>query len=246
MKKYIALILLLLVLLSSCTAPTDQSKETSSDTTAAVVPPPVVVPQSQETEMKITNGIVVTSKYPEKRHAYLEADEKPPSDISYILLMKGELDESVISYKLALTYKFTFYQFEKNEKIHREVKPNFAGIIDNKEKFISCYEALTGEKYVERFSDTFFDDNIIIISRARSFERTFVGFEYGFDINTKKLKITFITRPHEGWKEKSTDDEGTCIYIVPIAKKDIMIDGKLVAYDELNVEYTGIITDNIW
>jgi hypothetical protein len=240
MKKLLAIILISLMLLSSCTAPTDQSKEAPTDTTAAATTAPTSVPQSNEIEMKMTNGLVITSKYPEKRHAYQKSDVNPPSDIDYIVRLKSGIDESVLTYKMDLTYNTNLYNYKELEKSYHDVKTDFAGIIDNKEKFISCYESLTGEKYSKRFSDTFFDDNIIIISQAFGFEHVFVGFEYGFEANLKKLKVVFFTRPHEGWHECTTEELGACIYIVPIAKKDIMIDGKLIPYDELTIEYIGM------
>jgi hypothetical protein len=92
MKKHITMILLIFVILSSCTAPTEQSQETTSDTTAAVIPSPIVVPQSKEIEMKVTKGVVVTTKYPYITDAYRKSGQNP-KNIDYILRMNlGESD----------------------------------------------------------------------------------------------------------------------------------------------------------
>jgi hypothetical protein len=90
----------------------------------------------------------------------------------------------------------------------------------------------------EHFSETHFDDNIVIIAYSNH-EAVFLGFDYGFDPLSKTLKIKFSTRPHEGWHESLLDVSGYTAYIVSVAKSDITVDGKLVPYEELNIEVTG-------
>ena len=68
----------------------------------------------------------------------------------------------------------------------------------------------------------------------------FVKADYSFDSDTKSLNISLTTRPHDGWhKMGETLNLHSIAYIISIAKSDITIDGKLVPYEELNIEVTG-------
>ena len=241
MRKLLSVILILILLLTSCGTSVEEFNENSSGTnneTSASF--------KLEEKMKITNGIVITTKYPHAYPAYKEYGLNTPTKIDYILQKKGgsyEEIKSAMSYEANIIVSGVTYDYGSLTKKCWEHTPKFSGIADNKEKFKNLYESLTGENYSDRFSDEFFEDNIVFFMHASpGFEVCFVGFEYGFDPESKKLKIAFETRPHEGWTDSLLEVVGSVIYIIPISKSDITIDGKLVPYDELNIEVTGKLT----
>ena len=234
MKKLFAIMLLLAFLLTSC----ENFGVSNNDNLCAGTE----ISSAAEIEMKLTNGLVLTSKYP---HA-IKSERNTSTKLDYILPIKGGSEEeikSAMSYEANITVSGTTYNYRLLEKQKWEETPRFSGIVDNKEKFKSLYESLTDENYSDRFSDEFFEDNIVFFMRSSlGFEVCFVGFEYGFDSESKTLKIIFETRPHEGWADSLLEVVGSVMYIIPIAKSDITIDGKLVPYDELKVEVSGKLT----
>ena len=46
----------------------------------------------------------------------------------------------------------------------------------------------------------------------------------------------------DGWEPMDIEVVGFTAYLIPIAKSDITVDGKLVPYEELKVEVTGDLT----
>ena len=241
MKKIFSMFLVSLLLLTSCVTSVEDFKGNSSGTNNAMS-----VSSKLEEKMKITNGIVITTKYPHAYPAYKEYGLNTPTKIDYILQKKGgsyEEIELAMSYEANIIVSGVTYDYGSLTKQYWEHTPKFSGIADNKEKFKNLYESLTGENYSDRFSDEFFEDNIVFFMHSSpGFEVCFVGFEYGFDSETKKLKIAFETRPHEGWTDSLLEVVGSVMYIIPIAKSDLTVDGKLVTYEELNIEVTGNLT----
>ena len=210
--------------------------------------------------MKSTTGFVVTNKSPEIDLAYKNSETQPPSDIKYILSYKKGLgrpsEEDYESIRSALTseknieYNIARNDYQNLDQWHSyKMKTQISGIIDNGEKFKSFFETYVitdfqtyTVKYSDLFSDKFFEDNVILFSMSDYDEGVFVGFEYGFDPSSKTLKIVFTPRPHEGWHECTAEFGGLIMYLVNIPKSDLTIDGKLVPYEELNIEYSGRLT----
>ena len=54
--------------------------------------------------------------------------------------------------------------------------------------------------------------------------------------------IDFSERQLDGWEPMDIEVVGITAYLIPIAKSDITVDGKLVPYEELKVEVTGDLT----
>ena len=69
----------------------------------------------------------------------------------------------------------------------------------------------------------------------------YVKVDYKFDTASKGLNISLSTRPHDGWGSdcRLAIPALPTTYLIPIAKSDITIDGKLVPYEELNIEVSG-------
>lgn len=225
MRRLLILTLISLLILTACAEPNSSAP---SDT-----------PKEFE-------GLVITSKYPMKSDDYVKSGEEPPTKIDYILKKKGVENEDI---KSALTFEFQVtmniddLDFYGNEYRY-EWAAYFIGFIDDKARFQPLYEKMTGEKYSDRFSENFFDDTVIflIYYPGGRLEEPFVKFDYTFDTEQKELKVTFEERPHEGWRKNLDDFGGSFTYLIPIAKSDITVDGKLVPYEELNIEVTGNLT----
>jgi hypothetical protein len=259
MKKLFALFLISIMLLSSCAETSDSGQEITDETTAETVES-VDNSQNREIEMKPTNGIVVTNKYPLKDADYANSETPPPSDIKYILSYKKgngrpskedyEFIRSAIACEKNIEYNIVRYNSENSDNGHSyKSTTQVSGIVDNDEKLKSFYDEFVISdfqtytvKYSDNFSDKFFEDNIIIFSMSNHDEGVFVGFEYGFDPSSKTLKIVLTTRPHEGWHECTEEFGGLIIYLVNIPRSDITIDGKIVPYEEINIEYAIRLT----
>ena len=225
MKRFLILILISLLILTACAEP--NSKE-SSDT-----------PKEFE-------GLVITSKYPMKSSDYVNSGKEPPKLDDILDIMKGVSSKeakSALAFESQVTMNIYNLDFFGNEYSYEWVT-NFSGFIDDKAKFQPVYEKLTGEKYSDRFSENFFDDTVIFIIdyRGGRLEEPFVRFDYSFDPEQKDLKITFEECHREGWRKNLDDFGGSFTYLIPISRSDITIDGKLVPYEELNVEVSGDLT----
>ena len=221
MKKLLAIILISLMLLSSC-ADADKSGAGGGDAPFDV--------------------LLITNKTPYE-DPYYKSDD-PPASIDYI---NEFWDFPDIEYYNILSYKPDI-EFKGRESGR---DPSFCGIIDNEKKFKSYYEdltnykELTNGKYEDRFPENFFDDCFILLICyiCDTFEPTFVKVDYTFEPDEKGLNLTFTTRPHEGWLDCPTENVGTSVLLVPIAKKDVVVDGKLVRYEDLNIEVNYMLTD---
>ena len=229
MKKLFALFLISIMLLSSC-ADIDKSGAGGGDAPFDV--------------------LVITSFYPVNALDYKSGD--PLANLDYICRYWNVYD-----------YDYDkFFSYKPNAKFFlgttaMKTAPDFCGIFDSEKKFKSFYEHLNlgnytpypddqflEEKYEDHFSEGFFDDCFIlyIAYLGSTFHWPFVNVDYTFESNEKNLNVTFTTRPHEGWRASAADSVKTTMYIVPIAKKDIKVDGKLVPYEELNIEVNYMLT----
>ena len=188
-------------------------------------------------------GLVITSKYPMKSRDYVKSGKESPKLDTVLKRITGVASEeakSALAFESQVTMNIDTLDFNGNEYRY-EWAANFIGFIDDKAKFQPVYEKLTGEKYTDRFSENFFDDTVIFIVdyHGGRLEEPFVSFDYSFNPEQKELKVSFKRRPHEGWEKNVDDFIGWFTYLIPIAKSDITVDGKLVPYEELNIEVTG-------
>lgn len=138
-----------------------------------------------------------------------------------------------------------FFSHETNvevEGLRSSIKPGFCGIIDNKKDFESFYDKITNEKYEDHFPKSFFDDFFVLVANYDFRNMPFVKVDYTYDTATKTLEVSYTNRPHEGWGYETFEMVVRTVYIIPIAKKDITIDGRLVSCK--NIENICII-DNI-
>ena len=194
------------------------------------------------------DGVVITTKYPMQSRDYVKSGKEPPR-LDYILdLMNGVSSEeakSALAFESRVTMNIDTLDFNGNEYRY-EWAANFIGFIDDKAKFQSVYEKMTGEKYTDRFSENFFDDTVIFIVdyHGGRLEEPFVSFDYSFNPEQKELKVSFKRRPQEGWEQNVDDFVGWFTYLIPIAKSDITVDGKLVPYGELKIQVSGDLTNN--
>ena len=226
MKKMLALILISFMLLSSCSY-IDKSGAGSSD------------------ELLSFDVLALTSHFPQLEDGYDYKNNLPPTSINYILPMNGIGEKEIkecLTYETDIVLNNTYYYVRTNTENVSNVQMDISGIIDDKNKFRRFYEGIQYEKYSDRFSDNFFKNNILLITYCcgKGFDMPFVKADYSFDSDTKSLNISLTTRPHDGWhKMGETLNLHSIAYIISIAKSDITIDGKLVPYEELNIEVTG-------
>ena len=231
MKKLLAIILISLMLLSSC-ADVDKSDSGSGGDTAPMF-----------------DVLSVTNVFPTMSKGYNEKDNPPPTMIDYVVQMENKLSKEQMIEILTYTTNITLYvaslDAEGKEYQSYDVEAEVSGIIDDKEKFITFYEGFTDERYSDRFPDKFFEDNIVLIIYfgIKGYDSPFVKLDYSFDSETNDLNLLFTTRPHEGWGNKAYDAvlRGSA-YIIPIAKSDLTVDGKLVPYEELNIAVSRKLT----
>lgn len=180
--------------------------------------------------------IVSTNQFPIIDADY-NGEDHSRANIDYIVPMNGAMSVSirdVISCEVDVTFKD--FQIDKGAR-------NIFGIISNSLPFKSYYRESTGENYNTRFSQDFFGENIVLYMYLQFKDFPFAKVDYTFDPESKTLNLIFLERSHEGW-ETYIDPEfvPSTAYFIPIAKSDITIDGKLVPYDELNIEVTGKLT----
>ena len=234
MKKLLILTLISMLILTAC-ADKDILNETNNASNNASNN----VPDEFE-------GLVITSKYPMKSRDYVKAGKESPKLDTVLKIITGVASEeakSALAFESQVTtniYKSDYY----GNIYSYEWPAKYSGFINDKAKFQPVYEKLTGEKYTDRFSENFFDDTVIFIVdyHGGRLEEPFVSFDYSFNPEQKELKVSFKRRPQEGWEKNVDDFGGSFMYLIPIAKSDITIDGKLVPYEELNIEVTGDLT----
>ena len=230
MKKLFALFLISIMLLSSC-ADIDKSGSGSGDTVPTF------------------DVIALTNNLPPMSMGYNATDNPPPTTIDHIVNISGDLSREQLEELLACKTDITLGGSSNGETVVsvRTFKADLAGIIDNKENCIAFYEGITEELYSDRFSDDFFENYVVLTMFFfnQGYDDPFVNVYYSFDSETKKLRISFTERPHEGWGDNGYDAVlHTSGYFIPISKSDITIDGKLVPYEELNIEVTGTYIAN--
>ena len=234
MKKLLILTLISMLILTAC-ADKDILNETNNASNNASNN----VPDEFE-------GLVITSKYPMKSQEYIKAGKESPKLDTVLKRITGVASEeakSALAFESQVTMNIDTLDFNGNEYRY-EWAANFIGFIEDKAKFQPVYEKLTGEKYTDRFSENFFDDTVIFIVNYHGgrLEEPFVSFDYSFNPEQKELKVSFKRISQEGWQQNVDDFIGSFMYLIPIAKSDITVDGKLVPYEELNIEVTGNLT----
>ena len=248
MKKLLAIILLSVILITSCRNPIETNKGNSTESgqvnSTEADNQTTAEPQKAHIVMKSTNSWIFTSKYPIPNHLPDLAKWFPNVYFTYTEPSK-DLLKTALTHEYDITINARFFENGK-ECNQYNVKADTSGIIDNKEKLSSLYNTFSKdyykEAYEEVFSEDFFDNNVVLLVYwYEFFEEPFAGYEYGFDSESKTLKIYFKTIPHDGWKDSDMEYEGHWVHLVSISKKDITVDGKLVPYDELNIEYSGDI-----
>jgi hypothetical protein len=232
MKKLFALMLISLILLTSC-ADIDKTGTGSG-------------------EDILPFDVIVIGAHPIIGAGYDYKDNLPPTNVDYIATRsysedwKGKQIKDTLSYNLNIVFSRDLYDLKGNYSHSVDSQADVSGIIDTKEKFESFYEGYTTEKYSDRFPQNFFENNILFVMYfdGGSIDYPYVKVEYTFDTDTKGLNVAFSTRPHEGWGSdyKLAIPALSIAYLIPIAKSDITVDGKLVPYEELRIEVTGNLT----
>ena len=233
MKKLFALFLISIMLLSSCKGPiVSKNPEHSTDHSV------------EKNEMLSFPLFILTDKYPIKTEEYLT--QTPPTSFDNVFYVSSGMEiltENTLSQELTVPCTITeINPYTKEEELYA-FESKKAGIIDNKDALVECFEKGKDVKYSDHFSDDFFEKNIILFVRIdESYASPFWSVEYEFNTANKKLTVTFSEIEHEGWLRNTTEIEGPYNYFIVIAKSDLTIDGNLVPYDELNIEVTGKLT----
>jgi hypothetical protein len=177
--------------------------------------------------------------------------EPIPKAIDSVIELAGseknieELYDAMKGHDLTIPVKLEARYRNKDDVFKNEFNSYKACIIDKKEEFKAYFEALTLKKIDDFFSADFFENNFIIFfDIGEGPDNEYYSFEYGFDSESKTLKLRFYEIEHEGWQDCLHDSEHTFYNFVMIPKADIAIDGKLIPYDELNVIMSGEFTYN--
>jgi hypothetical protein len=209
MKKLFALFLISIMLLSSC-AGIDKSGTGGGEKNFPY------------------DVLVLTNKPPVPEDFYNEKKDVSLADIDHVI------GDFVIPPRDYLTCEVNID--------FKNIAPdtNIYGIFDDEKKFKSFFAATdTRRNYEDIFPDDFFDNYIILYMSYECREGGFDKINYSFDSTNNMISIHFSKRQLDGWEPMDIELVGYTAYLIPIAKSDITVDGKLVPYEELNIEVTG-------
>ena len=230
MKKLLLIMLMIFMFLSSCQGP--GSGKNSEHSTDHFV---------EKNEMLSFPLFILTDKTPLKTEEYLS--KMPPTSFDNVFYISDGMEilsENTLSKELTASCTITeISSYTKKEELYT-FESKKAGIIDSKDSFVECFEKGKDARYSDHFPADFFEKNIILFVRIHeSYSSPFWSVEYEFNSADKKLNVAFSEADHEGWMRNRVEIEGPYNYFIVIAKSDITVDGKLVPYEELNIEVTG-------
>ena len=168
--------------------------------------------------------LVLTNKPPVPEDFYNEKKDVSLADIDHVIGASWVPPRDYLTCEVNVSFKNNGFDC------------NIYGIFGDEKKFKSFFGANTTKKYEDFFPDDFFDNYIILYMSYECREGGFDKINYSFDSTNNMLSIHFSKRQLDGWEPMDIEFVGYTAYLIPIAKSDITVDGKLVPYEELNID----------
>ena len=168
--------------------------------------------------------IILTNKPPLPDDSYKETDDSSRANIDHVICASWVPPRDYLTCEVNVSFK------------NNGSYCNIYGIFDDEKKFKSFFGANTTKKYEDFFPDDFFDNYTILYMSYEISEGGFDKIDYSFDSTNNMLTIYFSERQLDGWKPMDIEFVGYTAYLIPIAKSDLTVDGKLVPYEELTVD----------
>ena len=266
MKKLLIIVLISLVLIASCVENGSGGGSPSEITTDRITTIPISTasPETKEPETKESDTVSPETTDTETTASDTTADPESVVELhktNVIIITNGlpRTDEGIGAFgtptNAGLDYLFE-YSISGGNAVSIEdafsftVEPKTSnntvkkvGIINVREKYVPIIEAVTGKKFSELYNEDFFEKNVIIyVCLNGAGASPLKEFEYGYDTETKLLKLAYKTFKLDGIKNCPCEMLHTDGYFITVPKEAITVDGKLVPYEELKVEVTGKLT----